>query len=181
MRFYDIFMAPLESLYLKKIRKEIMPKAYGKVLEIGFGNGANMKYYNHNQIKELHALDIKETMRQYKDVKYHVFDAKKLPFEDESFDTVVLTLALCSIENVKSALREIQRILKEDGLYLFVEHEAPSNKHFKKLFNTLNPLWKKMTKGCQINLKTHTQIKKAGFKLNHQHKHIFHYGLAQKI
>lgn len=180
MRGYDLFMMPLESLYLKRIRKKIMPKAYGKVLEIGFGNGANMKYYNSDSIEELHALDIKENMRRFKQVHYHILSAERLPFEDQSFDCVVATLALCSIDDQTKAIQEIYRILKEDGLYLFIEHELPQSKWAASLFKKINPLWHSFTKGCQLTFTTHKTIAQEGFKLKHHHKHIFHYGLAQK-
>lgn len=84
MTGYNLIMAPLEKLYLAKIRKELMPKAYGKVLEIGFGGGVNMKYYDFGKIESFHALDITENMKKFDNVTYHILSAEKLPFEDAS-------------------------------------------------------------------------------------------------
>ena len=180
MRRYDVVMAPIEFFYLKKIRKNLMKHAKGKVLEIGFGNGANVKYYHQDQINEFHALDVSDTMRKFDHVIYHKLSAETLPFEDETFDTIVITLALCSIPDQIRAIREIKRVLKNDGQYLFIEHELPRSKGFKGLFKAINPYWKKMSGGCQIILKTHKKLLKEGFKLNYNRKHIFTYGIATK-
>lgn len=180
MTSYDLVMAPLEKLYLSRIRKTLMPQAFGRVLEIGFGNGANMAYYDKSRIKSLDALDIKENMRTFSDVSYHVLSAEELPFEDKSFDTVVLTLALCSVPDQLRAIREIKRVLKDDGIYLFIEHEKPSGSLSGSLANLVTPLWKRMASGCQLNLDTHRAIEGQGFKLYHQKKGVFHYGIARK-
>lgn len=181
MNFYDIFMFPLEQMILKNIRKNMMNKAYGNVLEIGFGSGVNYKYYDLNKIDTINALDVNENMRIIENVEYYYMSAESLPFLDKSIDTVVLTLALCSIPNPDKVLKEINRILKDDGIYLFIEHEEPKNKIMAKFFNFLNPYWKKMAGGCQINLNSHAKIEEAGFKLDHKNKNIFHYGIATKI
>lgn len=179
MSGYNLFMAPLERLYLRQIRQELMPKAYGKVLEIGFGGGVNMKYYDFEKIESLHALDIKENMKKYPEVVYHVSNAENLPFEDESFDTVVLTLALCTIADQGKVLKEIKRILKKGGIYIFLEHEKPKSKFFSGLVNTINPLWKRVARGCQLNRESHKAIQREGFQVSLNNKNVFYYGLAK--
>ena len=106
MNFYDIFMAPLELALLKKIRKKIIPQAKGKVLEIGFGTGANLSFYLFPEITELHALDIKPSKKVHPKIIYHESSAEELPFNNESFDAVVTTLALCSIDLQTKTIRE---------------------------------------------------------------------------
>lgn len=177
---YETFMAPLEKFYLKTVRQNLMENAKGKTLEIGFGNGANMPYYDLNKITELHALDVSTSMKQYDTVIYHQLSAETLPFEDKSFDTIVITLALCSIPDYNLAIKEIYRVLKDDGQYLFVEHEEPQTQPFKFLFNFVNPVWMKLSGGCRINLKTHEKLMKHNFKLEKQSKVVFHYGIAKK-
>lgn len=181
MTGYDLVMAPLEKLYLARIRRALMPQAFGRVLEIGFGNGANMAYFDHSKIKSLDALDIKENMRAFSDVTYHVLSAEELPFEDASFDTVVLTLALCSVPDQLKAIREIRRVLKDDGVYLFIEHEKPRGSLTGGLVELVNPLWRRLASGCQLNLETHKKIESQGFKLSRQRRGVFHYGVAKKI
>lgn len=175
---YDLFMAPLEKIYLSKIRKNLIAKAKGKVLEIGFGNGANMKYYDFDKVKELHALDVNENMKQFKNVHYHILSAENLPFKDKSFDTIVLTLALCSIPDKEKAIQEIKRVLNDDGTYLFIEHELPKGKIKQRIFKLINPIWRSLTKGCQITLQTHQDIIQAGFKIDEDIISVFHFGSA---
>lgn len=179
MNSYDLFMAPLEKMILANIRKKLMKNAYGNVLEIGFGSGANMKYYKFDQIKSFSALDINDNMRYFDNVEYHVFDADTLPFLDNSFDCVVLTLALCSIKEVDKALLEIKRVLKDDGIYIFIEHERPENNFLYSLFKILNPLWRKFSGGCQIILDTHNKIVNY-FNVDYNKSSLFYYGIAKK-
>jgi|LSQX01.2.fsa_nt_gb ubiquinone/menaquinone biosynthesis C-methylase UbiE len=180
MRAYDTFMQPLERLVLEKLRKPLMEHARGSVLEIGFGTGINMQHYNFDQIDALHALDVKDNMRQFDNVTYHILSAETLPFEDESFDTVVMTLTLCTIKDPQAALLEIKRVLKASGQYIFIEHEQAQQPLLKKVFNAINPLWRTLTNGCNINRETHKLIEKLGFKVTTQHKGVFHYGIAMK-
>ncbi len=157
-----------------------MPQAFGRVLEIGLGSGANMAYYDKSRIESLDALDIKENMKAFSNVTYHVLSAEELPFEDKTFDRVVLTLALCSVPDQLKTIREIKRVLKDEGVYLFIEHEKPSGSLMGSLVHLVNPLWKKLASGCQINLDTHRKIEEEGFKLHREKRGVFHYGVARK-
>lgn len=180
MSGYDIIMAPLEKLFLAEIRRRIMPHAHGQVLEIAFGSGANMKYYNFNKITSLHALDVNDEMGDFENVSYHVSTAETLPFPDESFDTVVMTLALCTIPNQLAAIAEIKRVLKSDGIYIFLEHEQSESRLFAKFLKLINPAWRRMARGCQLILESHKNIEAAGFDLSHNNLGVFHYGIAKK-
>lgn len=181
MKGYSLFMAPLEKLYLAEIRKKVMPEARGKVLEVGFGNGANMNYYDFKKIDSLHALDINKNMHRYDHVTYHVLDANKLPFDDESFDTIVSSLALCTISDQISAIKEIKRVLKKEGIYIFIEHVKPKSKILARVFDLINPLWRRMARGCQLILESHKNIEREGFKLSYESKGVFYYGVANKF
>ena len=176
---YDFLMFPLEKALLAKIRKDIISQAQGKVLEIAFGTGVNMPYYNMDQISEIHALDISETMSPFPAVQYHILSAETLPFPDESFDSVVLTLGLCTIPNPEHVIAEIYRVLKPDGVYYFLEHQQAQSKTISKFFNFLNPFWKKHMGGCQINLQSHMLIAKK-FNIDYNRRNIFYYGVAMK-
>ena len=177
---YDIFMFPLEKLLLQKIRTQLISNAYGEVLEIAFATGVNMPHYDFTKVHSLHALDIEDTMEHFDDVQYHISSAEKLPFEDASFDCVTMTLALCSIENSTKAIQEIHRILKPGGLYIFLEHQQADGKILKRIFNTINPEWKKRTGGCELIKESLKQIQKEPFSVSHAQKGVFHYGIATK-
>lgn len=185
MNFYDFFMAPLEKGALAKIRKELISQAEGKVLEIGIGSGANYKYYDFNKITNIIGTDVKSfsTLKNNKlsKVNYIECSAQNLPFDDNSFDTVITTLVLCSVSDVETALAEIKRVIKPKGKYLFIEHIRPHN-YLGSVLNIINVLWKRNPFGCQINKKTDIFIDKAGFSaINAKRKAsgILYYGIAE--
>lgn len=180
MNLYDFVMYPLEKLILSKIRKEIMSEANGKCLEIAFGTGVNMKYYNFTKIDEFHAIDIYKDEKSFPHVTYHLQSAESLPFADKSFDTIIVSLALCSIENADKVLGEIFRCLKDDGSYIFLEHVQAKSKIARFIFNSINTLWRKMAGGCQINLNTVDLMSKNGFSLKTKSYGVFRYGIAKK-
>lgn len=116
MNAYDFFMSPLEKKHLKPLRSKIISKAYGKVLEIGAGTGANIPFYNMDKITSLSVVD--------KNLNKHIMNIAptdtiflqdnilQLPFENDSFDSIVETLVLCSVGESEKALNEIIRVLR---------------------------------------------------------------------
>ena len=181
MALYNIMMYPLEQFMLKRIRKEIISKANGVCLEIAFGTGVNMPYYDGDKIKEFHAIDIFDNIKYYDHITYHVQSAESLPFEDGYFDSIVLTLGLCTIPDIKGVLSEISRCVKDDGLYIFLEHEQAESKLGKRFFNLINPTWSKYAGGCKINLNTTDIILSSGFGVEVHKSGIFRYGFAKKL
>ena len=181
---YDIFMAPLEYLSLRKTRKYIARYANGSTLEIGFGTGANVKFYPASI--DLIALDRKfnnSVRRKYPNINYIIGNAESIPLEDESVDTVIATLTLCSVSDMNKVLHEIYRVLKPGGTYLFMEHILPKNKLLKTLFNSINPTWKKISGGCQLNHQTDIILSQSMFTIQEHHKKnasIVLYGVAKK-
>lgn len=185
MNFYDLTMSPLEFMFLKKMRKKIVSQAKGRVLEIGFGTGANTKLYQQNKIDSLSAIDVKYTHATLNKFKNKLTlikaGAEDLPFSDNSFDTVVSTIALCSVDNLSQSIKEIRRVLKDDGRFLFVEHVLPENKHLANFFNKFNSSWSKHMSGCNINRKPIEELLKNGFNLeenNAKNLKVFRYGIA---
>lgn len=185
MNFYDIGMSPIEFAFLNKMRKKIVPLAKGQVLEIGFGTGANAHLYNRDKIDNLSAIDVKfaeETLKKFSDkITLIEAGAEKIPFADNSFDSVVCTIALCSVENLDKSIQEIKRVLKDDGSYLFVEHVLPANKHLAKIFNKLNKTWHKHMGGCNINRQAVEALLNHDFTILNNNKRnfkIFTYGIA---
>lgn len=106
MDIYDIVMMPLESWKLKKMRAEIMPSAYGDVLEVGIGTGINLRYYNPAKICSITGLDrqCSPTLerRAGKNFAFYSGDVEKMPFAEGQFDTVVATLLFCTADIKKS-------------------------------------------------------------------------------
>lgn len=183
MNFYDLAMSPIEFMFLNKMRKNIITQANGNVLEIGFGTGANVEIYQSPKIKSLTAIDIKfskATLNKFKDkVRLIEAGAEDIPFKDNSFDTIVSTIALCSVEDLDQSIKEIRRVLKNGGQYLFVEHVLPENKYIARVFHKLNKPWSQHMGGCNINRETVTKLLEHGFILKEKHMKnlkVFTYG-----
>ncbi|GIY29329.1 methyltransferase-like protein 7B [Caerostris darwini] len=145
-----------------------------EILEIGVGGGANLQYYPENS--NLTALDKNETFSKYfednKKKFSHVTYKKTVSsmaenmegIEDSSMDVVVGTYVLCSVQDVKAVIKEVKRVLKPGGKYLFVEHVAFPDSHLgSKAQNFAAPLWRLFCDGCNINRKPSEDIRKGGF------------------
>ncbi len=77
--------------------------------------------------------------------------AESIPFDDRSFDTVVVTWTLCSIHDVETALREMRRVLAPSGRLLFVEHGRSPDRGVTRWQDRLTPVWKRLAGGCHLN------------------------------
>lgn len=167
MNIYDIFMYPLERLHLISLRKELIPKSRGDVLEIGAGTGVNFRYYKSDLIDKITVVDkeINKTARKraLDNMKFIEGDAIKLPFEDNSFDTVVETLLLCSVDGEDKAIEEIYRVLKPGGGFIHIDHTVPEGKILKDIFNLAAPIWRFFSRSCRINKTYKHSIENAGF------------------
>ena len=136
MPFYKDFIYPylVDSLGdpppIRKIRRQIIPRAQGKVLEIGAGSGANFSHYESTKVKKLYALEpnpgmIRLAERQRRktklDIEYLDLPGERIPLEDNTLDTVVSTFTLCTIPGIMDAIRGIARVLKHNGKLIFFE------------------------------------------------------------
>lgn len=176
---YDIFMFPFEFLRLKNVRKKLIGKPFGKVLEVGAGTGVNLDFYDFNQVDTLILLDTTISKKvkhkifpKNANVKYIEGSVEELPFESDSVDNVVFTLVFCSVTNPLKGLTEIYRILRPGGKIYFIEHVLPNNHHLHELFYRINPGWSKITKGCNVNRQTLKTIVDAGFHIE-THREFF--------
>ena len=157
----------------KKERGKILSNAKGRILEIGFGTGLNLPHYPEH-IKEIVALDINPGMNDRAEariletglnVEYHCLNSESLPFETDSFDSVVSTWTLCSITYLNSALLEIRRVLKPTGIFVFLEHGFAEEAITQKLQDFFTPIQKVLACGCHLNREIDQLIEQAGFKI----------------
>lgn len=166
MRFWGEWVCPrllnamiADNEEVKSLRSRALAGAKGRVLELGFGTGLNLHHYPPD-VKRIVAVDpnpgmaalARERMASVGiEVEHHQTTAEKLPFDADSFDSVVCTLTLCSIPDVAASLAEVRRVLKPGGQFLFCEHGLHPDPSIGRWQNRLNPLWKKVFDGCNIN------------------------------
>lgn len=141
-------------------RQKIVPLAKGHVLEIGIGSGLNLPFYNGSNVEHLIGIDpsieiwnknTSDTENLGYEFEFHQTGAEILPFENNSFDTVLITYTLCTIPSFEMALAEVRRVLKSSGEFLFCEHGKAPDKSVEKWQNLVNPFWNKIGGGCNLN------------------------------
>ena len=158
----------------RKQREKIIPLASGNVLEIGIGSGLNMPFYDNINVKHLTGID--PSVEIWNQKKFHVNDlpfdfkflkayAEDIPAENNSFDTIVFTYTLCSIPNMNAAFAEIRRVLKPNGKVIFCEHGKAPDKSIRKWQNLINPVWKMLGGGCNLNRDIPGIIQNNGLKI----------------
>ena len=91
--------------------------------------------------------------------------AEDIPLENEQFDTIVITYTLCTIKDTKKAFDEIKRLLKPNGHLLFCEHGLAPDNSIKMWQNTINPVWKRVGGGCNLNKEIPELITSNGFEI----------------
>ena len=161
--------------FMDPMRAETVGAARGDVLEIGFGTGRNLAFYSRS-VESVWGVDpmvthgVGPVERRIEDAPFAVARFAlsaddTLPFDAARFDCVVTTWTLCSIPDAESALAEMQRVLKPGGTYLFLEHGRVRSERAARWQDRLNPLWNRLTEGCNINRPIDALVEGAGFEL----------------
>jgi ubiquinone/menaquinone biosynthesis C-methylase UbiE len=179
MSFYDSWiLASLLDLVMRqelfrKYRREVVPAARGRVLEIGIGSGLNLALYG-EQVEVVIGVDPSEQLLAIARLRaieaavradFRVGSATEIPLESEAVDTVVMTWTLCSVPDPLKALRELRRVLKPSGALLFIEHGLSADPRIQQWQRRLTPLWRPIAGGCHLDRKVDELIRAAGFNL----------------
>lgn len=153
-------------------RAKIVPKAKGDVLELGCGGALNLAYYDWSAVTSLSGVDPSEELLERartelknagRNANFQSGIAEALPFASASFDTVVTTFTLCSVQNVADALAETQRVLRPGGRLLFVEHGQAPDPAAESWQRRIEPVWKHIAGGCHLTRPVTQAISAAGF------------------
>src|SRR5215203_2953542 len=172
--FYDRAFEATEEAGLREMRCELLKQARGRVLELGSGTGLNLELYPREGIECLTLTEpdphmIKQLRARVKEIGCAAdvmeVGAEHLPFEDDSYDTVVVTLVLCTVPNQAAALNEISRVLRSDGQLLFLEHVRANNPSLARWQDRLEAPWRFLGDGCHCNRDTVSAISTADFTL----------------
>lgn len=97
--------------------------------------------------------------------------AEELPFADNSFDTAIGTLVLCTIPDPLRALEEIRRVCKPNGQVLLFEHVKVNHPVLGRIQDWLTPVWKRLCDGCHLNRKTLGSVNQTGFRVTNIERH----------
>lgn len=171
---YDRCFQAAEEAGLRDLRRGVLAGARGRVLEIGAGTGLNLELYPLD-VSDLTLVEPdphmgKQLRKRVAELgsAAHVVQApgEKLPLEDNSFDTVVVTLVLCTVPNPPATLAEIKRVLKPSGQFLFLEHVRSPEAGLAKWQDRLEKPWRFLGDGCHCNRDTESAIEAAGFELS---------------
>lgn len=160
-----------------ELREQVLPAAKGIVLEVGIGSALNLPYYSTN-VAHLYAIEpspelLQMARRKTDPTPFPVTllnqTAEKVPLEDQSVDTVVMTWVLCSIAEDLAVLQEMKRVLKPGGRLVFLEHGLAPEPKIQSWQNRLTPIWKRIGGGCCLNKKIDGLISAAGFAIRELH------------
>src|SRR5246127_3349036 len=170
---YDRMSRKTEDAGLRDMRHGLLAGAGGSVLEIGGGTGANLAHYNGRieslVITEPELAMLRRLQSKARDqaplAKILRAPAEDIPFEDDTFDTVVSTLVLCGVDDQARSLREARRVLRPGGQLLFLEHVRSDDPALARLQDRMNWL-NQLVVCCDCNRPTLTSIEAAGFTIS---------------
>jgi SAM-dependent methyltransferase len=171
---YDPLMSAIERAGLAAARAELLATASGRVLEIGAGTGLNIPHYP-APVTDVIATEPDAAMsrrleraaaRASLPVTALRAPAEDIPYDDATFDTVVSTLVLCSVDDQPRSVRELWRVLKPGGSFLFLEHVCSDDARVARRQDRLNWL-NRLTSSCDCNRPTLRTLERAGFAFSH--------------
>lgn len=166
---YDRMTGPAEDAGMRQLRRELLSAARGRTLEVGAGTGHNLPHYP-AAVTELVAVEPDGAMRRRLEAKLGQspvpvtvvaagVDDAELPAG--GFDTIVATLALCTVPDPDAAARRFRTLLAPGGRVLFLEHvRAPGWRGVAQ--RAANPVWSHLAAGCRLDRDPVAALRRAG-------------------
>jgi SAM-dependent methyltransferase len=185
--WYDRVLLPVlidlacGSGHMRRLRRQVVPRAGGDVLEVGIGTGRNLPFYDRSRVRSLvgvepslrmHRLTLERAREAGLDVQLVGLTAERLPVADAAFDCVVCTFTLCSIPDPVAALREVRRVLVPGGRLLFAEHGRAPDADVAAWQARLTPWWRKVAGGCCLDRDVPALLRAAGFRAEFQQRYL---------
>ena len=169
---YDRGLKATEEGGLREMRRELLSQASGRTVDLGAGTGVNLDLFP-DAVNELVMVEpdphmLKQLRAKAGDrggVEIVGASAQELPFADDSFDTAVFTLVLCTVPDPDAALHEAARVLKPGGKLLFIEHVRAGEAGLAGWQDRLEKPWRFLADGCHCNRDTVTMIEGSPLKL----------------
>lgn len=155
-----------------RLRRRIVPQAKGVAVEFGFGTGRNLPFYDRARVRKLYAVN---PPNGFADQSSDAIDgagltivrlpvsAEALPLGDDIADTVVVTYGFCAIPDAEAAMAEARRVLKPGGRLLLVEHGRAPSRIVARLQDWLNPIWRRLAGGQNLNRDITAMLAQVGF------------------
>jgi ubiquinone/menaquinone biosynthesis C-methylase UbiE len=156
-------------------RRRWIPRAHGRVLELGVGSGLNLAFYDPARVAEVTGVDPSAPLllragpraaQAPVPVTLIEASAEQLPFDPGSFDSAIVTYSLCSMDQPARALAEVRRVLRPGGELVFVEHGLAPDAGTRWWQHRLNPIWRRITGGCRLDRDLPAVLRDAGFAVD---------------
>lgn len=159
---------------IRRVRRQIIPLAEGKTLEIGAGSGANFTLYDTGKVSTLYALEPnpgmirlaeKQRQRTSLNVEYLGLPGEHIPLADGAIDTVVSTFTLCTIPGIADAMLEIARVLRLDGRLIFFELNRSPDPGVRRWQQRWEPIQYRLYAGLYLTRDIPALISNGGFEI----------------
>jgi len=163
------------SSSLARTRALVVPRARGRVLEVGFGSGLNLPFYDPDHVERVLALEPGDGIRALAmrrvaasrvPVEFIGAPGEAIPLPDASVDSIVITFTLCTIPDAARAAREMRRVLRRGGELLFAEHGTARSVRAQRWQRRIEPVWTPLAGGCHLTRNPPQILRDAGFAVD---------------